>query len=374
MSEWDENRALEVVEAFHEAAARSHLWPSALEILAGCFDADGCMLLGGPTAFFEPICSPSLTRILEEALRGMRVGRVDKDARLDRSLRAFTKGQDIVTESPIVSSSEPDRQPFNEEFPCRADGRRFAGMLLAGEGPSSIVVELQRRAGREPFSEPEIQALRRLRPHLQEAGKLALRLARAYHDGLLGAFATFDCGAVLLDWKGRVLLANMKGEVMMSEAFTVQNGLLRAAASESDASLQKLIRSTIAKRIVPAAEPSGAIAVARREASPLIVHSVPLPASVDRFRQARAAVVIVDPGAYRALQVPDLRQMFGLTRSEAAVAAEFARGRVIAEIAGMRRVSPGTLRAQLRSIFTKTDTRRQAELVALLLRCSWLPR
>jgi hypothetical protein len=39
-----------------------------------------------------------------------------------------------------------------------------------GTGPYSIILKLQRRAEAKPFSEPEIDALRRIRPHLQEAG------------------------------------------------------------------------------------------------------------------------------------------------------------------------------------------------------------
>ncbi|MDQ6702388.1 MAG: hypothetical protein M3Z96_04400 [Pseudomonadota bacterium] len=63
-----------------------------------------------------------------------------------------------------------------------------------------------------------------------------------------------------------------------------------------------------------------------------------------------------------------------LDRPEADVAAELARGRDTGEIAGLRRVSPGTLRAQLRSIFAKTGTCRQSELVALVLCYSRVPR
>ena len=375
MSEWDENRAREAVEAFHTAALQPELWPRALEKLAVCFDADGCMLLGGPTSYFEPICSPSLNPILEDAIRGMGLGRVDKDARVNRALLAFSDGHDIVTESTILAPREPACPPLTAEILNRLSGRRFAGTLLAGEGRSGIVIELQRRAGREPFSKPECQALCRLGPYLREAGSLALRVASAHHDGLLGAFTAFDCGAVLLDWRGHVLLANTKSEILMGETLTVRNGFLRASAGENEASLQKLIRSAIARGIVQAVEPQGAIAIARPGASPLLVHSEKLPRSaLDRLRQAVAALIIVDPAAYRAPQVLALRQIFGLTYSEAAVAAELARGRDIDEVAAMRRVSPGTVRAQLSTIFAKTGTRRQSELVALILRHSWPPK
>jgi DNA-binding CsgD family transcriptional regulator len=62
------------------------------------------------------------------------------------------------------------------------------------------------------------------------------------------------------------------------------------------------------------------------------------------------------------------------TVAEAAVAAEFDRRRDIAEIARVRRVSPGTVRAQLRTIFAMTGARRQSALVALVLRYCRVPR
>jgi DNA-binding NarL/FixJ family response regulator len=72
--------------------------------------------------------------------------------------------------------------------------------------------------------------------------------------------------------------------------------------------------------------------------------------------------------------MPELRQMFGLTTSEVAIAVALTSGHEVEEIARTRHVSPGTLRVQLKSIFLKTGVRRQSELVALLLRVSRLPR
>jgi len=52
------------------------------------------------------------------------------------------------------------------------------------------------------------------------------------------------------------------------------------------------------------------------------------------------------------------------------VSEALARGADLDEIALVRAVSPGTTRQQLKAIFGKTATRRQAELVALLMRCT----
>ncbi len=66
--------------------------------------------------------------------------------------------------------------------------------------------------------------------------------------------------------------------------------------------------------------------------------------------------------------VDTLRRAFGLTRREARVARELAAGLQLRAIAALHGVGMGTVRSQLKSIFVKTRTNRQPELVALLAR------
>ncbi|BCH04702.1 LuxR family transcriptional regulator [Mesorhizobium sp. 131-2-5] len=68
-----------------------------------------------------------------------------------------------------------------------------------------------------------------------------------------------------------------------------------------------------------------------------------------------------------------LQKMFGLTSAETQLAMRLAQGDAPLEIARSWRLSPTTIRTQLASLFAKTDTKRQAELVALLGRISVLP-
>ncbi|MBZ9849988.1 helix-turn-helix transcriptional regulator [Mesorhizobium sp. CA14] len=68
-----------------------------------------------------------------------------------------------------------------------------------------------------------------------------------------------------------------------------------------------------------------------------------------------------------------LRKMFGLTSAETQLALRLASGDAPLEIAERSRLSRTTIRSQLASLFAKTETRRQAELVALLGRISVLP-
>ncbi|TIM47104.1 MAG: helix-turn-helix transcriptional regulator [Mesorhizobium sp.] len=68
-----------------------------------------------------------------------------------------------------------------------------------------------------------------------------------------------------------------------------------------------------------------------------------------------------------------LQRMFGLTSAETHLALRLAQGDAPLDIARSWRLSRTTIRSQLASLFAKTETRRQAELVALLGRISVLP-
>jgi DNA-binding CsgD family transcriptional regulator len=73
--------------------------------------------------------------------------------------------------------------------------------------------------------------------------------------------------------------------------------------------------------------------------------------------------------------VPDeaqLRALFGLTSAEARLAQHLARGDSVEEIAQTLCIKMSTARTQLAAIFAKTDTRRQAKLVAILSRLAHL--
>jgi DNA-binding CsgD family transcriptional regulator len=372
VSHWDESRARDVVAEFHAAALRSALWPSALQNLAALTGAEGCMLAGGPTSSVAPICSPSMTEFVDFTMDG---GMANSDARIEKSIASFQRGHDVVTQSMLFSSKERADHSLAAAFINRFNNGPYAEIKLAGEGPGSVLLKLQRLSASGPFSESVIEHLRRLRPELQVAGKMALQAAEIHHDGLMVALTLFNCGAVLLDLKGAILRVNAAAEGLIIEGLNVRDRMLRANVAVNDISLQKLIHSLTVRGIVPKAEPSGAIAILRRGRSPILVHSGQLPVShEDPLRQAGAVLMIVDPDAFHAPQMPELRQMFGLTTSEVAIAVALTSGHEVEEIARTRHVSPGTLRVQLKSIFLKTGVRRQSELVALLLRVSRLPR
>jgi DNA-binding CsgD family transcriptional regulator len=90
-------------------------------------------------------------------------------------------------------------------------------------------------------------------------------------------------------------------------------------------------------------------------------------------RPANAALVKMED--LERLPVPSeeaLRSVFSLTGAEARVAQGLAQGDSLEEIAAVLGVRISTARTQLAAIFGKTQTQRQAKLVALLSRLAHL--
>lgn len=80
-----------------------------------------------------------------------------------------------------------------------------------------------------------------------------------------------------------------------------------------------------------------------------------------------AMLTLSDPDRQEAPDPVALRQLFDLTPTEAGVARLVAEGLKRDQIAVRLGVSPNTVAFHLRNIFDKTGTRRQADLVALIL-------
>jgi DNA-binding CsgD family transcriptional regulator len=166
-------------------------------------------------------------------------------------------------------------------------------------------------------------------------------------------------GPTVLDLLGRLgyggMLLGARGQVM------ARNDLAASWAGEWSPALPPAIRRTVDELAATARK---ATALPHRRGA-LILHVVRLPAAVGR---ERILLILIDPRARADVDEGMLRDIFRLTGAEAKLAIRLARGERPQAIAKARRVGLGTVRTQLRSIFAKTGTASQVELVLLLAR------
>ncbi|MBI1815373.1 MAG: helix-turn-helix transcriptional regulator [Deltaproteobacteria bacterium] len=176
---------------------------------------------------------------------------------------------------------------------------------------------------------------------------------------------------ILVDERGRVVRMNQRAAeiVAQGDGLLIQHGVLRGVRPTDTAALHRLIGESVHSEPTNGCAAGVGLRLERPSRRwPLTALVTPLTSlGSPPNGHAVAAVFVSDPEHSPAIDVGMLRQWFGLTPAEARLAVVLAQGHSLAE--GLDRLGVGvnTARTQLKAIFGKTGTKRQAELVRLLL-------
>jgi len=187
---------------------------------------------------------------------------------------------------------------------------------------------------------------------------------------LLDALDRLGYGGILLDGSGQALRVNQS-------ALRIANGGAAPDALSADPNwrstkLKSLLYSHERPRFRTDQDDWVVLPHEQSEPSrPLILRSLPIEERGTSGPQT--VLILVDLSATPRPASRSLQKIFGLTPTEARLAIAMAGGESLEEIAEATDVTIGTVRKQLASVFVKTDTHRQSELVALLARVSLLP-
>lgn len=353
-----------LTEAFYEAAIIPELWGKALNLAAPAWAADGVVLSTYPENLSGLISSDSMEEFCNHFIDE---GWHKRDIRAARGVPYIRQGKEIVTDLDVFTEDELKHLPFYTDFIQNLGYGWFAGSVLNEAGGALINISIHRRAGKDPFSQDDLALFRRDLMHVKRAARLTARSRLAYTEGLLDSLERFDCGAVLIDRLGRVIQLNKKAQSYLGEYLQVVSSRLRSPLREGNKALQELIAaSTRPITEGSLAGPTSAL-LPREGALPLVVHSYPVvQQATDIFQGARALLLISNPSQKRPLALKVLQEVFHLTPAELRVAAALLQGQDTQQIAEGHRVGPQTVRYHLKSIFAKTGTSHQAQLVSLL--------
>ena len=212
--------------------------------------------------------------------------------------------------------------------------------------------------------------MRALFPHFARALRLGFRHAesvqQSWWDGLAGDQSK---ALVLLDDCGRVLRSTPSAEAIFrrDDGLTVRSAFLHCEDSSSGHALQRAITHAGDRWSAVA---SGFSVHRSRDARPYRVCVYPL---VQRRRflaphGAAALVSIGDPAAAAQGLAPHCKAMLAFTPREGEVADLLLAGHSIESLAAALSIGPSTARSHLKSLFQKTRTSRQTELLSFLAR------
>lgn len=212
-----------------------------------------------------------------------------------------------------------------------------------------------------------------IRPRKQRVVRLGQHDDRALPEdeepGPLDLLDCLGCAAALIDENGLVICVNLLAGRLFGADLGMRSRRLVAADRASDDLLQTRIRTCLGGALLSYAVLLPPVVIARRDGRPIVVQVLPasgLPAPPE----ACALLLLTCLDARPELPETRLMLLFRLTPAGARLAARLASGETLEDAADALQVSLGTARNQLKAIFAKTETRRQAELVALLWRVS----
>ena len=277
--------------------------------------------------------------------------------------------QGVTGVFPRVNGSHGDFQGYDLRGGCSA--------YFPLNEPRFGFVGFCRKAGRDGFAAQHIAVLDLLLPHIQRAFEINLYLddMSILHAATQERYQKSLVGIVLLDEHGKIVFSNPVAELLLNEpgGIATRDGRLYAESEEETAELNDLVARSIQAARIRGASTDGFLSVSRAHLDkPPISLSVSSHAPKRGARtvpasNGRALVVMFDPERRQVTQEYVLERLYDLTAAESALATSLAGGKTLAELAVDNAVSRETLRSQLKRVFHKTRTRRQSELVKLVL-------
>lgn len=247
-----------------------------------------------------------------------------------------------------------------------------------GDDTTHVLIALFRGDRQGHFDASEIRTMIRLWPHIQSAmvASRALAGSALHYDRLCESLETLARPAVIIDDSAKVAYLNSSAETIFAarDGLAFDNHLMICGYAEDQVNFQVHIASALRASGEDRLDGVGSEMRIRRPSglrpySLIMQPLAPTGTLLDR-RRSWAIVLIRDEGSVP----PHVRRyatLHGLTPAEADVLANLANGISIEEIAHLKGRSHQTVRKQLASVFAKTGTHRQAELLATLSRSTF---
>jgi DNA-binding CsgD family transcriptional regulator len=354
-----------IIDKLYDGALDSSAWPAAFTSLCDLLGADHAIgMVRDETAAHFPfvgsarIDKPHVARFVDAAPGGMAMLQ-DFPER-----RAF----DFFSVMPQTQFLRSDF--FNDVIRPMGGYRALLAVPFRQAGFDSFLAICRREHAPE-FSEADTRTIENIVPHVTRALRIKLKLdgAEMRVAAALAAFDQIDAGVAIVDRELRPVALNRRLEqiVLRQDGLRLSRKRLAATdptaipaveamlwrAGSDDARIAGAYTMLLRR---PAGRPPWSLTVRRLD------RQLALPES------GLFALLVEDLAHETGSVEPVLIAAFGLTRREAKLAAALARGDRLADAATALGITYGTARVYLKGIFLKTRTRRQAELVSVILR------
>jgi DNA-binding CsgD family transcriptional regulator len=349
----------DLIDKVYEAAVVPELWDTVLDNVASRVGSAGGLLFAANSQCTAWIGSSIIAPLYADFIKD---GFAAKNPRPQRAIARNHAG--FVGDHDLFTREEMDRDPAYAYMRDKGVGW-CAGTIVQAPSGDLVIFSWERWFKDGPFSAETIASLDPLRPHLARAalisGRLGLVRARAAAEvlGLIGL------PAAILSRSHRLVAANNLLERLIPQVVQDRRSRIGLVDRRADTMLgQALLQLQCHARGQVHSIPIAA--TPERPAS--IVHVVPVRGAANEIFAAASCVLVITAVAHPEIASTQVIQgLFDLTPAEAKVARGIAAGRTVDDLASEAGLAAGTVRYQLKSVFSKTGVSRQAELVGILV-------
>jgi len=184
----------------------------------------------------------------------------------------------------------------------------------------------------------------------------------------LAALDLIDRGIVVTDSAARIRIANDFARRIAArvDALSFLDGRVSFLAAHLEGEFERFRRAV--RSWLPARAPSPRWIFSALRASGEPDYRISMHALKDEAAPHDACIFISvhDTHASQHVDAKTLRQLYGLTPMQAAIAAALFEGFAVEQLVDRLRISENTVRTHLKGVFKKCDVRSQAELLRLL--------
>ncbi len=293
------------------------------------------------------------------------------------SLDPFIKlpNDKVVTVDEVVGEANWVNSEFYKQFVEPVGMRYILGVdIRTPEG-----VECRLRVGRgslaSSFKPIDYALCEALLPHFKLAVHIHAHLDRieTERQAYATAIDRMLVGTVILDESGVIRKTSGVAQIILNEHDGLQavRGALRAQCGRENHELQQLVKRALTGEGATTSSLTNVISVTRpsgRAKLGVLVRAIPLGETSEGRHRPAVAIFLRDPERHSETSRDVIRQLFDLTPAEASLCVLMANGLTLLEAANELRICKNTARAHLRAIFSKTEVRRQTDLVRLVLR------
>jgi DNA-binding CsgD family transcriptional regulator len=290
-------------------------------------------------------------------------------------------------DDPFLDLEEGVACNINDRVPREVFLRsRFYNELLALAGNNDILalnvvfggtylgsLKISRSQPAPLFGLADKSLMMRIYPHLKMALEIFERSRRRHleNNAYIKAIDQLAFGVIILNERAHVIRVNETASRMMKETqlLRVVGNLLQADEADHELVLSRSIKEMLngerSKELV--GHGSLLLSASNRTCSLYLLLRPIYDGTTESGPAAGVAIYLSGEKLQRNVSIETFGKLYHLSRAELALVTELMEGQSIVDAATVLGISENTARVQLRSVFTKTDTHRQADLMRLVL-------